>query len=69
MAQVPAARLSKSPTRKVLIAGHFKPSVRQRLLMIRANHPELTQQALMTKALNLLFKAHKLPLIEDEHCS
>jgi hypothetical protein len=47
----------------VLIGGHFDVSVRQRLLMIRVAHPELTMQALLEQALDLLFTHYKQPRI------
>jgi hypothetical protein len=46
---------------RVLIGGHFDVSVRQRLLSIRAEHPERTMQDLLEEALDLLFQQHKQP--------
>ena len=46
---------------RVLIGGHFDVSVRQRLLSIRAEHPERTTQDLLEEALDLLFQQHKQP--------
>jgi hypothetical protein len=47
----------------VLIGGHFDLSVRQRLLAIRAKHPQRTTQDLLLEALNLLFREHGQPTI------
>jgi antitoxin-like ribbon-helix-helix protein len=52
-----------SRTGTVLIGAHLDPSVRQRLLAIRAKHPERTTQALLIEALNLLFREYGQPTI------
>jgi hypothetical protein len=55
----PKAERSRAGT--VLIGGHFDVSVKQRLLSIRAEHPERTMQDLLEEALDLLFQQHKQP--------
>ena len=48
---------------KVNVTGYFDSAVKQSLLMIRAKHPELTQQDLIAEALDLLFARHNVPQV------
>ena len=56
-----AAQKGGARAGRVLIGGHFDVTVRQRLLKIRAEHPERTLQDLLEEALDLLFRDHGQP--------
>ena len=62
-ASAPNAEAVKKGARegRVLIGGHFDVSVRKRLLAIRAKQPDLTTQALLEEALDLLFERYGQP--------
>lgn len=61
----PIGASDKRPHRsgKVNVTGYFEPAVKQSLLMIRAKHPQLTQQDLIAEALDLLFARYNVPQV------
>jgi len=46
---------------RVNITGYFDPSVKQSIRLIQAQHPELSQQAILAEALNLVFSKYGVP--------
>ena len=50
---------------RVNITGYFDPSVKQSIRLIQAQHPELSQQAILAEALNLVFSKYGVPESAD----
>lgn len=50
---------------RVNITGYFDPAVKQSIRMIQAKYPELSQQAIIAEALNLVFAKYGVPESAD----